>query len=181
MGFCSSSLVDASAQLVFNFMVISIAVGLLFSLLRYFATFFILTIFGPLVFLWSVLPGQEETARKWFLQMITAALVFPAVYLFLNIAFFFDVYSVSGSNYNNAEILLRPGDPWEATTPRLIQGSTNTTIMQLIKVGILLITSKLPEAIEEALKSSPSRSMSGVSDPIRNAARRVPFVGGMLG
>lgn len=173
-----NTLVDNAGKLIFAFLVMSLAVQLIFALLKHFATFFILAIFGPLVFLWSILPGQEETVRKWFMQLLTAALVFPAVFLFLNLAYFIGFW-ISGPNAQN--VLPNPPAPGLESVPRFISGASQASIGGLIKVGILLITSKIPEVIEEALKAAPSGRVAGAGVDVRSAARRVPFIGGFLG
>ena len=172
-GFISGLTTDI-AKVVFNFMLISLMVQLLVSLLKYFATLFILTIFSPLVFLWAILPGQEETSQKWFMQMLTAALVFPAIYLMLNITYFLMIW-VSDANGN---AIVNHAD-FQSSTPVGFDVTTEM-VRSLIIAGMLILTSKLPEAIEDALKAAPSGAVAHAGVDFKGAAKKVPFIGGFM-
>lgn len=171
-----NNITGAIGALVFNFLLFTLLVQLLFSLLRYFAAFFILTIFGPLAILWSVLPGQEETIKKWLGQFATATLVFPAVFLMLNIAYFlhlwFSATAAPASGYISSPV-------FRSGAPDLIRQSASS-IGSFVVLGILILTSKLPEAIEDALKAAPSGRVAGAGVDVRGVARKIPFVGGFV-
>ncbi len=174
-GFNLSAISDSIARMVINFTLFSILIQLLFSLIRYFASFFILTIFGPVIILWSVLPGQEDTIKHWFLQLATATVVFPAVFLLLNIAFYINVWAKSsgiGSNYFNTP-------EFRSTVPSLVDVSNAQNIASFLVLGILLITTKTPELIEEAFRIAPKGSASRAGVDVKGAVKKLPIIGGL--
>ncbi len=162
------------AQMVLNFALFSLLVQLVFGLVRYFASFFILTIFGPIAILWSVLPGQEETLTKWLSQLAVAALVFPVVYLLLNIAYFIRIYSLT-----NAAKTYFESTEFRSTVPTLVMNNA-TNISSFLILGILLITSKVPELIEEALRIAPKGKSAHAGLDLKGAAKKIPIVGGFV-
>lgn len=171
-----NKLAGGIAGLAVNFALYSLLVQLIFSMIRYFASFFILTIFGPIVILWSVLPGQEDTFQKWLSQLAVATIVFPAVFLMLNIAYYLRLYFHTiavGEPYIS-------GNDFLSGVPSVINSSQTKFTGSFLVLGIILITSKIPELIEEALRVAPKGSASRAGLDLKGVARKLPVVGGFM-
>lgn len=182
LGKAGNALVSSLFVIAISFTFFSVMMGLFFKLIKYYATWFLLTIFSPLAFLWSAVPGQEGTAVKWFKSMLVCSLVFSVTLFLLNLAGYFKGL-VDAANAANIAV---PG----LDVPTVLNlsaagagapgGAAPDFFSRLIYFAILLAVGGVPEAIEEALQST---GFGGKSKPVDLAAglKKVPIVGGLVG
>lgn len=155
----------------------SVMMGLFFKLIKYYATWFLLTIFSPIAFLWSAVPGQEDTAIKWLKSMLVCSLVFSVTYFLLNMAGYFKglVDTAIGAG------VAVPG----LDVPTVLDfsaagGAVPEFFSRLIYFALILAVANVPEAIEDALQAT---GFGGKGRPVDLAAglKKVPIVGGLMG
>ena len=157
-------------DLVLAFVLISTVMKLFFTLLTSYITLILMSIISPFAFLWGGLPGQSDTGPKIIKTLISKALVFPVTALFLNISFYF----------SNPDVTL----PW-ATIPPLHPNvsvtGTSTTFQSLIALGVLMVATSIPAAIDDALSIKPSSFGGGGAQEFTGALRKIPIIGALAG
>lgn len=145
-----------------------ISFNIFFTLLFKWAAIMIKTIFAPLFFLWGALPGQGDTTTKWFKGFLSDVLTFPAVLLILNIA---------------NQIISTPASQGMAFPPALggtgEAGSGN--YLPLVGLGVLLLATKVPAMIEEALDVKASGHVAKAGTDVQKAASKTPLLGRFFG
>lgn len=164
IGFLGKALFTAVIATVALF----ISFNIFFTLLFKWAAIMIKTIFAPLFFLWGALPGQGDTTTKWFKGFLSDVLTFPAVLLILNIA---------------NQIISTPAEEGMPFPPALggtgDAGSGN--YLPLVGLGVLLLATKVPAMIEEALDVKASGHVAKAGTDIQKAAAKTPLLGRFFG
>jgi len=160
--------INGILELVIAFVLLSTTIKIFFALLTRYVSIFLLTIFSPLAILWNALPGQSDTAGKFFKNFAVAVLSFPAVYLFLNL-----------SSY-----VAKPGNFNATSLPPFSLPIGVATIQQygaLIGLGMLMIIPQIPSVIEDALAVKPSGLGQSSAQELGGALRKIPLIGSFIG
>jgi hypothetical protein len=140
-----------------------IAFGILWTLISRYGSLFILAIFAPLAFLFGALPGREEVISRWFKMYLVNVLVFPSMYLIINIANYIRLLSTSPSGGARFPLPFLTG---------------TADIGGLLAVGLLAMSLRIPGLLEEVLDVQPSRARGFEAGSIM---RGIPIIGGLFG
>lgn len=162
-------------QGLFEFIIAITVVGatfkIFFSLLTKYVTLIITTILMPLGFMWGALPGKQNTSIQLIKSMLSAALAFPAVMIFLGLAYYFA---------ENAAAVFSDIPPFY-TSPftASVAGSEGAVAGSLVGIGMLMITPQIPTAIDKAFEAGPGVG-AGTAE-IGGILRKLPLIGGLIG
>ena len=165
----------------FKFIIAMSVIGatfkIFFSLLTKYVTIIISTIFMPLGFLWGVIPGKQNTNMVLLKSLISSALAFPAVMLFLGLAYYFSDVTTSGAV--GGTFLNLP--PFYITKFSTAAGAGHggAVLGSLIGIGFLMVTPTIPSAIDKALEAG-SGAGAGTAE-IGNIMKKLPIIGGLMG
>lgn len=121
---------------------------LLFRLINSFLTIIFLTITAPFHFLIASLPGRQEVATGWILNMLCNVLAFPAVFaVFYFVAYIWGPNTTPGYFFGITDQLNTTGNH---TLP-LFGGLDLSFIRVLLGFGALLATPAIPDIICRAI------------------------------
>lgn len=166
--FLVGGLAKALFTVVIATVALYIAFNIFFTLLFKWAAIMIKVIFAPLFFLWGALPGQGDTTTKWFKGFLADVLTFPAVLLILNIAN--QIISAGAT----------PGIPF----PPALGGTGEAgsgNYLPLVGLGVLLLATKVPAMLEDALDVKASGHVAKAGTDIQKAASKAPLLGRFFG
>lgn len=166
-----TGVISAVLMLVIRVVTVVIAFYLFFMLLLRFASLFIYLIISPMAFLWGAVPGQQDATTKWFKMFMVNVLTFPLVYLLFNLALYIRFFP---------EQIQMPaiGMGTVDSATGLVEG---TYINPIVAFGILLLTTKVPAFLEDALDVVPSGHVAKAGVDIGKSAKKIPLIGGFLG
>lgn len=141
------------------------------------------TIFGPILIAIGIIPGQTGTIRKWVLATFVDAVSIAGIYFVMNIAMFLWAAGnfsampggVNPLGYPGGKAL-RVGDIMPGS-----YGNTYANILWLVSIGTVMLASKVPAFLEEALDIVPGGHSARAGVDIMAAARRMPILGGFVG
>lgn len=157
-------------QVAVGFALFQAIIKTLFKLIQYYAIFFVFTVISPIVFLIGILPGGESVVSGWAKKMVAAALVFPTLYLAINLALYLKIY---------VERLSSPAVPaivgaftGEYANEQQIGG-------RIIFYGILLALPMIPDLIENIFAGKAEGGRDAVD--LGSGLKRVPIIGGFVG
>jgi len=161
---------DSIFLLIIAFSLVGSLVKIFFALLTRHVTIILSVIGAPIVFLFSALPSQNNTASTFLKTFLSAALTFPATLAILNLVLFF---SISGDPKLNNVI------------PPFFLGTSDAhapikTMGGFIALGLLMVASKIPQVLDELFQVKGG-AMAAAGGEISGAARKIPIIGGMLG
>ncbi|MFH1840538.1 MAG: hypothetical protein ABH807_00030 [Candidatus Shapirobacteria bacterium] len=166
-------------NLAIAFTFISSVIKIFFSLLSRYVTIILITIFSPFAFLWGSLPGQQDTISSSIRTMLSAVLSFPVIMLMVNLAY---IVSKTGVLFST----LPPFMGAALDKPGALCGGVGqppcaaiTLITQVISLGIIIATAKVPETIDELLKVKAGGGQAGAE--LAGGLRRLPIIGSFLG
>lgn len=178
--------IDASPLLgvMLGLAIFSVTLKLVIKLINVYARFFVSVITGPFVFLWGIIPGQQDHITRWFKGLLSAALTFVGVFLTLNIAYFLLIFSRKTPIPPEVSNIRAPGllpfDPSGVVVgPNVL--TVEQTVVMLIVFGIVLASAQVPEAVEDALQVTPSGAVSRAGVDVAGFAKKIPIVGGFFG
>lgn len=130
---------------------------LFFGLIGAYVAIILNTIFGPLLILFSAVPGRSNQLTNWLRSLLANVLVFPVTFgLFVLVA-----------------AILNFGQPWQltdATSPfrqtlPLLGGLPELTMRYLLAYGLLLASPGIPEFIRELIaQPSPPQLAKAVGE-----------------
>ncbi|MCL5675959.1 MAG: hypothetical protein M1120_02430 [Patescibacteria group bacterium] len=163
--------------LILAFTVIGATFKIFFSLLTKYITLIVMAIFLPLAFLWGSLPGQEDTSSKSIMTLVSAALSFPAVTLFLALAYYF---AKIGTSVNEIPPLYYQNAFGSVAGTGAGVGATSITA-NLIAIGILTIIPNIPSVIDDALQVKAGGALGAGVQQLGGALGKLPIVGSFLG
>jgi len=121
-------------KIVLGVVFLFIAFRIFFMLIMAYVQIIILTIFGPIQFLFSAMPGQSPIG--WFKSMLANIMVFPTVVIMLSFADF-----LNGS-FNNGRFFEAP----------LVGGYGAQSLAGLITFGIILMTPNVANMVKAAIE-----------------------------
>lgn len=108
---------------------------LAFKLISAYISILVFTVLGPLIILYSSIPGKGNNLSFWWKTILANSLVFPAV---------FAVFLFAGM------ILATDPQSWEATPP--LFGNLSTELMRIIiAYGLLLGLPAVPDMVKNAM------------------------------
>lgn len=163
----------ALSTLIIAIAIVFTAFKLFFALLGKYVAFVLATIFGPLLLVFSAVPGRGNIVWFWLRTLLTSLLSFPAVYAMLAIAAF---------------ITDAPG--WAAVhpmediqAPRMLYYALGDPrfIKNLLGLGILLTAPKVPELIDQLFGVTPTPGLGEAAQTLRGVIARFPVIGGFVG
>lgn len=161
-------------NLVFVFVTFGIAIQLFIKLITFYAGFFILTLVSPLAALFSALPGRSSIFKKWFKAFLAGALSFPLIYFVVNLGFFLRSILIANRVQNI------PIDT--SSVPNLIAPLiTNGAVSTVITLGVLIIASKIPAMVEEALEAALPAHVERAGMDLGSSLKKLPLIGGLVG
>ncbi|HEY5601278.1 MAG TPA: hypothetical protein VIK81_04315 [Patescibacteria group bacterium] len=164
--------------LIFSILIIFTSFKVFMMLLTALVTLVMMTIFSPIMFLASALPGVgAKVIGNWFRGMLSAALTFPVTFGMLLIAALFlgagDPWGVSETN----EVIT--GFKYSPVPLGAFQNAKDETILitKIIGLGILFTIPKAADMVKEALSVRTPEWAGEAGKAIGGAFRRaVPFV-----
>lgn len=170
-----------------------------FMLLTAYLSVVLNIIFSPLRFLMSAIPGSETTFESWLRTMFRHLLVFPTVFFLLCFAAIFNARQGSylwKESPGETNIQGQHPNYWNVGGTTDAQNglfTTNTAfwappalgnwyaaVGPLLSFAILLTIPKASNMITEALKLKPGSHEGFAGASLKEAANRVPIVGGLL-
>jgi hypothetical protein len=165
-------LVGGNFSTVFNliiaFTLLSTLIKIFMGLLTKHVTIILSTIGAPIVFAFGSLSPQAGFAQ-FLKSFIAACLTFPATFLILNFAMFFASVKIPDLNQTIAPFFAPTGEDQFAGT-----------LGELIGLGMLIVASKVPEAIDQALGTKPG-ALAAAGAEIGGSVRKIPVIGGLMG
>lgn len=165
---------NSITQFVLAIVLVFTAFKLFFALLSRYVIFILTTIFGPLLLIFSAIPGKGNIAGTWLKALIKAAIVFPAVYAVLAIAAII-------SNAPAWKVLQEVQITEPLYAPRMLSVvSDPSMIKNLLGLGILLISPSIPDMIDQAFEKRPGPpAFAAAAQTIRGVVGRMPIIGGL--
>lgn len=168
--------------LIMVFVLLGTGLKIFFSLITKYVTLILSTIFSPFVFLMSALPGKSEGIGNFLKTMLSAALTFPAV----SFMFFLSGYFVEKAKIGLVLSALPPLNKTGlleslslGTTAAGVVNTTDRVLEPLIALGILMATTQVSQAIDQAL--GVKAGIAGAATPdIGSALSKIPVIGGLL-
>lgn len=167
--------------LILAFTLLGTGLKIFFGLLTKYVTLILMTIFSPLMFLFSAFPGRGEGIGSFLRTMASAALTFPATGFMFFLAGFFmskttgiDLHGLPPLNETG---VLTPGGASAPGSP----GSTNliNVLEPLVGLGILMAATQVPQAIDQAMGAKPG--IAGAATPdIGSALSKIPIIGSLI-
>jgi len=145
--------------LILSVLILFMVFKLFLSLLICYAQIILALIFGPIQIVLSTFPGRkEEGVGTWFNNLLANILVFPAVALFIMIAW-----------YLTGTVKLK-GPVW--TPP--VMGVPGEGLTALIGIAMLYMASKIPDAVKAAFKIKPQEfgPISWLSKSVEGGAQK---------
>jgi len=145
--------------LILSVLILFMVFKLFLSLLICYAQIILALIFGPIQIVLSTFPGKkEEGVGTWFNNLLANILVFPAVALFIMIAW-----------YLTGTVKLK-GPVW---TPPVL-GVPGEGLTALIGIAMLYMASKIPDAVKAAFKIKPQEfgPISWLSKSVEGGAQK---------
>ncbi|MBU1323094.1 hypothetical protein KKE48_00240 [Patescibacteria group bacterium] len=181
-GASSVTIGGALIPLILAFTLLGTALKIFFGLITKYVTLILSTIFSPFVFLFTAMPGKSEGTGNFLKTMLSAALTFPAVAFMFFLASYFanDTIGLSLESLPplNKVGALAPG----LTTSSIfgIPATISRVLEPLIALGLLMATTQVPQAIDQALGVKPG--ITGAATPeVGGALRKIPIIGSLLG
>lgn len=153
-------IIDGLVSMILGLVVWYIFFQVFFALITNYAQIFVKAAIGPVLIAIGIIPSQNDNIKKWIMGMLANVLVFPGIFFILNLAVYI----------NNYESSFTLPDP-------LVQ----TDVKNFIILGLVVIASKVPAIIEEALEVQASGAVSRAGADVQQVARKIPLVGGFLG
>lgn len=123
--------------LIIAVIILFVLFKLLIELVKAYISIILLVVFAPLMIMLGAIPGQSGFGN-WFRNLLANILVFPAVALFFLLA-----------------RILTSVDAGKLWVPPMTIGGVSITVASLIGFGMLLIVSKVPEMVKNALQVKP--------------------------
>lgn len=120
---------------IFTIIIFVQYIRLLIALIKAYITILVMTMFGPILILFSAIPGKGGTVSLWWKSILANTLIFPAVFM---------TFLLGGLILSSSENL------WAATPP-LIGGNFTFLIRDLIGYGIILGITAVPDMVKNAL------------------------------
>jgi len=160
--------------LIFAFTLLGTGLKIFFSLITKYVTLILSTIFSPFVFLFNAFPNSQGGLSNFLKTMLSAALCFPAIAFMFYLSSYF-VSKPIGLTLNSLPPLNKIG----ILAPGGLGGFLNT-FEPLIALGLLMATTQIPQAIDQAL--GVKAGITGAATPeIGGALRKIPLIGSLLG
>jgi hypothetical protein len=129
---------------------------------------FINIIFAPIQIAIGSLPGNSSMIGKWFKSLISNVLVFVGIHVvILLFSYISKVIDPEQFNFFGNSGVVWPN--WLIS----LQG--------IILIGGYLFASSMPTIINGMLKVETSKEMASVGQSVKQAASKIPLVGGMFG
>lgn len=169
-------------SLTIGFVILTTVIKIFLTLLGRYVTLIIYPIFSPLIILFGSLPGQKDHLPRFLKSYLAAALTFPATVLVLNLAAYF-FFAASEFKLGHNFMVFPPIAPFDlpvAPPPAVAVSLTTDVLLGFVGVGILMLASKIPEMIDDAL-SVKSEIGASLGAETGGALRRIPIIGSMMG
>lgn len=170
------SIIPGGGGSIFTFIIALVVVftmfKLFFALLSRYVTFLLATIFGPILLLFSAIPGRGNVTWMWLKTLIKSVLAFPAVYGVLAIGAI-----ISQAPSWNVQVTMS-----DLQAPRMIADifTDPSIIPNIIGLGILLISPSVPDMIDQAFEKRPGPPMfAAAGQTLRGVIGRLPLIGGL--
>ena len=143
------------------------------TLLTAYLSIIIDVILAPLVIAFGSIPGQENLTSNLFKRVLKNALVFPGVFLFLNLASFILQDQINISFPHG----LAQGD-WSAG------GTDNGAIGGLLKaflaIGMFFLAAEVPNFLADFIQVEGGKGAATAIDGARKAAAKIPIIGSFI-
>jgi len=160
---------DSIFLMIIAFSLVGSLVKIFFALLTRHVTIILSVIGAPIVFLFSALPSQNNTASTFLKTFLSAVLTFPATLLILNLALFFA--AATDPRLNN---VIPPF--FLGTKP---DSDVINTMGGFIALGLLMVASKIPQVLDELFQVKGG-AIAAAGGEIGGAARKIPIIGGLI-
>jgi len=151
-------------SLVFSIILIGIYIKLIWALLKTYITIIVTIIFSPFQIMLNAIPGNDSMS-KWLSNLIGNVAVFPAVLImFAILSKLLEIINGFPGGANSLWV------PSPLTPPA--RGSSNASIVtSIIGFGMLLLISKVPDMVKEAVKISASKYGSAIGEALKPATQ----------
>lgn len=151
------------------------AVKVVITLLKAYFQLLLTVVLGPLQITLSALPGNSNAMKNWFLSVLRNVLVFPVVFIIINIPI----------------ILQELGDDVKLRLPaRLINedinydpGGANITgglFLGVIKIIVLYYAAQAPKFLESIFPPSSNKGLQEGFAGAKGSMSKIPLIGGFF-
>lgn len=147
-------------SLVFSIILIGIYIKLIWALLKTYITIIVTIIFSPFQIMLNAIPGNDSMS-KWLSNLIGNVAVFPAVLImFAILSKLLEIINGFPGGANSLWV------PSPLTPPA--RGSSNASIVtSIIGFGMLLLISKVPDMVKEAVKVSAFKYGTAIGEALK--------------
>jgi hypothetical protein len=129
---------------------------------------FLNVVFGPIQIALGSLPGNFSMIAKWFKSVLANVLVFVGIHLVIHLFAYLSI-AIDPRQFN---FFGNKGLFW----PNWI-----ISLDGIILIGGYLFAASLPQVINGMLKVEQSREMAAAGQSVKQAAGKIPLIGGMFG
>jgi hypothetical protein len=129
---------------------------------------FMNVVFGPIQIALGSLPGNFSMTQQWFKSVIANVLVFVGIHLIINL-FSYLALAVDPEKFN---FFGNKGVVW----PEWL-----ISLDGIIVIGGYLFAASLPNVINGMLKVEQNKEMAAAGQAVKQAAGKIPLIGGMFG
>lgn len=172
-------LAGASFGIVLFFLAIAVVLAyasfsVYMTLLKAYLAIILDVIMAPLLIAFGSVPGQENLKNNLFKRVLSNALVFPGVYLFLNLSSF-----ILQDNINiQFPYGLATGD-WSqgGTNP----GFTGILLKGFLSIGLFFLAAQVPNFITDFIQVDGGKGSAAAIGEARKAFSEIPIIGSLIG
>lgn len=153
--------------LVFSIVLVFSFIKLFLSLLKCYISVLISIIFAPLQLMIGAIPGRDSFGG-WFRNLFANLAVFPAVIIMMAIT----AKIVEAAN---------PGALWVPSPLRLpLIGAPGRIVAAIIAYGLLLLITKVPDMVKDALKAPAFKYGSAIGEAMKPITGPINFATGAV-
>lgn len=149
-----------------------IFIRLFWTLLTRWVGIFIQVIFAPLVFLAGAIPGRTGVITGWFKGVLVNVLSFPAIYFLINLALY--ISQPTAPAFPMPEDLGMYPEVW-------FKPGTSSDLGALVAFGILIMATKVPEALESAFETVAPAHVARAGMDVGAVVKKLPIIGKAAG
>lgn len=161
-------------NIIIAIIILTTVMKIFISLISRYAMILIYTIFSPLIILWGSLPEQQDHLANFFRSFIGNIIVFPATVLMLNIADY--LFTVGPTLIPPLQTIPPLDMPHAAETPSPLDA---TILAGFLGLGVIMATARLPEIIDDALKTKPTIAPT-LGTEVAGVLKRIPVIGSFI-
>ena len=144
------------------------------TLLSAYLAIIIDVIMAPLIIAFGSIPGQENMTMNLFKRVLKNALVFPGVFLFINLSAF-----ILQDNINiSFPYGLASGNWADGGTAA---GATGAILQAFLAIGMFFLAAEVPNFLADFIPVEGGKGAASAIEGAKKAASKIPIVGSFIG